>query len=212
MAVENPTRICNQALARIGSARIDNIDTDSSPEAIQCNIHYEATRDALLRRHQWGFAAARAALAQSTTTPAFGFAYQYPLPSDFMKLRAIYGDGGTRRNNSVYSHKLEAGNVLSDDSSMKILYTAKITDAGKFDPMFVECIVLRLALKLMPPLTNQAGSRAAGQLATELQTMMPSVWAMDRDEQELLGRDDQATWLDARWDGNSGRLLHRMGS
>jgi len=212
MAIENPTRICNQALARIGAGRLDNLETDETPESIQCNIHYEAARDALLRNHMWAFAADREALAQSATAPDFGFSYAYPLPSDFIKLRAIYGDGGTRRNTSVYSHKLEAGSILSDDSSMKILYTAQISDASKFDPSFVECLVLNLALRLLPPLTNHAGTPAATQLWNELRTMMPKVWAMDRDEQELLGRDDQATWLDARWYGNSGRLLHKLGS
>jgi hypothetical protein len=93
---------------------------------------------------------------------------------------------------------------------MKILYTTKETDAGVFDPLFVEVLVLTLAIKMQPSLTNSSGPDGA--LVQELREMKRQVRAMDRDEQELLGRDEQKTWLSARYEGNSGRLIHKLGS
>jgi len=50
------TALCNMALGRIGAAQLTDLDTDSSAEATQCNLHLDATRDALLRSHSWRFA------------------------------------------------------------------------------------------------------------------------------------------------------------
>ena len=50
------TSLCNMALGRIGASQLTNLDTDSSDEATQCNLHLDTTRDALLRSHPWRFA------------------------------------------------------------------------------------------------------------------------------------------------------------
>ena len=65
MATSN-TKICNQSLGRLGSKRINNIDDpkEDSTQAIQCRLHFEQTRDALVRSNWWSFARARATLSK----------------------------------------------------------------------------------------------------------------------------------------------------
>jgi len=41
---------------------------------------------------------------------------------------------------------------------------------------------------------------------------MKKVRAMDRQEQNRLGREDQGTWLDSRYAKYGGRILSKLGS
>ncbi len=59
------TSICNMSLGRLGALKIDDVESDGSVQAIQCRLHYESTRDALLRSHKWRFARTRIKLASS---------------------------------------------------------------------------------------------------------------------------------------------------
>ena len=88
---ESPTSICNQSLGKLGAKRINDLSdtTDTKPEAIQCRLHYEPTRDALLRSHWWRFARDRAVLSQDTNDPAFEWDNQFILPNDFLRFRSI---------------------------------------------------------------------------------------------------------------------------
>ena len=67
MAISN-TSICNLALADVGIKRINNFENslESSSQAIACRLHFEPTRDALVRSHYWRFASARQSLSQDT--------------------------------------------------------------------------------------------------------------------------------------------------
>ncbi len=201
------------ALGRIGASTIPDYETGTTPEAIQCRIHYEQSRDALLRSYWWRFAASRKQIASSTTDPAFEWAYRYPLPSDFLALRSIYEENGTRRNNAVDSVAVEGEDILSDNGSpIQIRYTKRITDTGKFDPLFIDVLALRMATKLLPALARSGSGTLLGNLNEELRMLTKKVRAMDRQEQEKLGRCEQSTWLDSRYSKSGGRILSRMGS
>src|SRR3546814_4634282 len=78
------TGICNSALAKIGAARITALG-EASRNASLCAELYDKCRDDLLRAHSWNFATARAKLARADTAPAFGPAYAYALPADWIR-------------------------------------------------------------------------------------------------------------------------------
>jgi len=206
------TRICNAALSKIGSKRINNYedDTESSPEAIQCRTHYEMTRDSLLRSHFWRFASARATLSEDTTEPDFEWDNQFILPTDFLRLKAVYDDNNTPNHKILYSFAIEGQRLLTDESSCEIRYIKKVTDVTKFDPLFVEVLVLQLALKLVGPLAGGA-PKLQDVLQRELATIMPSVRALDRQETNTIGRADMYPWVDVR-QTRGGRIDSRLGS
>ena len=74
--------ICSNALRRLGDSPITSL-TEDTERARLCNALYEPARDSLLRSHAWNFAITRASLAKATESPAFEFANQFILPTDY---------------------------------------------------------------------------------------------------------------------------------
>ena len=193
------TSICNMALAKLGANKtLTNVETDSSFEASQCKLHYEQTRDSLLRSHYWPFAAARATLTEDTESPEFEYDNQFVLPDDFKYLRSIFADNFTVEGKSRNRHAIEGKRLLSNNSTAEIRYTKQITDVSEFDSLFVEVFVLQLALKL----TSIAGAtpKIRASLKDDLKLLMPSVRALSRQEAELIRKLD---WNDVRRIRNS---------
>lgn len=142
------TELCNLALVDLNADPITSL-TDESDEARQCNARYTHARDATLRAHPWNFALKRASIASSATdTPAFEFAYSFPLPSDC--LRVLYSsadDEGT-------TWKVEGRNIVTNESALKILYIYQVEDVGLFDALFVEALAARLASAMAWPIVG----------------------------------------------------------
>jgi len=199
---ESNTSICNQSLGRIGATRINDFDdtSETSLSVIQCRLHLEPSRDALLRSFFWPFAAARKTLSPDTVDPSFEWDNQFILPTDFLYLRSIFDSadiGALSLSDSRQSHAIEGRRILTNDSSMKIRYTKKVTDPSQFDPLFVEVLVLRLAMKLTAGLAK-TDPKLRSDILTELRLLMPAVRALSRQEAELIGRVDLFLWNDAR--------------
>ncbi len=197
---ESETRIINQAFSKIGSLRINDFsDSDeSSPQIIQARTQYEPTRDALIRSYNWRFARARVTLSQDTETPDFEWDFQYILPSDFMALVSIYEGRFSSANFRNYA--IEDDRLLTNETTMCIRYTKKVTDASKFDALFVKLLTWTLADEFIGPL---AGGDARIQLKIDraLAVLIPSVRALDGQETNTAGRFESGTWNDARFQG-----------
>ena len=192
------TIICNSSLSKIGSKRINNFDTDTSVEAIACRTHYEITRDSLIRSFQWRFASARATLSQDATDPDFEWDNQFILPADFLAMRSIYENRFSDENYRSYA--LEGKRLLTNESTMEIRYIKKVTDVTEFDPLFVEVLILQLALKLVGALAGGA-PKLQKIIQDELFVVMRSVRAFDGQETNTIGQRDLETWNDARYTG-----------
>ena len=144
--------ICSNALRRLGDNPITSL-TDDTERARLCNSFYADARDAVLRLHPWNFAITRTSLAQLSDTPSYGFAYQYSLPTNPYCLRVLameYEDYIFK----VENYSTQGRVLLTDQSSAKILYVAKITDTTQFDALFVDVLTAKLALDLCYPITN----------------------------------------------------------
>ena len=88
--------ICNRAISEIGGGTPQQITslTDTSVEAVQCNLWYDRLRRNLLRSAPWGFARFQAVLTQigdlyPDNTSPFPFLYSYAYPSDCIKFRYV---------------------------------------------------------------------------------------------------------------------------
>ncbi len=193
------TSICNMSLAKLGSKKIGNVETDASLEGIQCRVHYEQTRDSLLRSYWWRFASARAELV-ATTTPDFEWSNAFTLPSDFLAMRSIFENRFSDEN--FRSYALEGNTLLTNEDEMSIRYVKKVTDVAEFDSLFIEVFILQLALKLTS-LTG-ASPKIRESLKDDLRLLMPAVRALDGQETNTDGRVESATWNDARFGGNTG--------
>lgn len=205
------TDILNAALARIGAKRMTAVQfaAESTLEAIHCKLHYDQTRDALLRSHYWRFASARKTLTKDTNSPDFEWSNQFILPTDFLRMKSIYDGNNTALKKSRHSYALEGTRLLTDDSSVEIRYIRKVTDVTEFDPLFVEVLVLLLAKKLVGSLAG-ADAKLTQDIKDDLKNLMPSVRTLDRQETETVGRADRQTWVDVR-QTRGGRIDSQLG-
>ena len=186
------TSIANLALSKIGVPRITNIDTTTSVTAQQCREHYDITRDQLLRSHEWGFALARSTITADTATPDFEWDHQYSLPADCLRALSLY--------DTDYPYAIEGTKLLTDSDTVELKYISQITDPTKFDPLFVEVLVLQLAVNLATVLTQDVNlaERAAGELQVKMRL------ARNRNFKETKsGQEVSVTWNDSRHSGRN---------
>ena len=123
--------ICNGALNQLGATTILSL-TEDSKNARLCNSRYTQVRDGVFRSHPWNCLQKRIELAADTTAPAWGFSYAYTLPSDCLRLLRILDYDS--------NYKVEGRKILSNTSSMKILYVSRVTDANEYDELLRETL------------------------------------------------------------------------
>jgi hypothetical protein len=150
--------ICNEAMDLLGAATITSL-TENSKEARLCNRRFETVRDAVLRSHPWNTAITRAEIAKDSAAPAFGFSYQYALPTDPYCLRVLSFwnsnvDSEIAAYDSQVMYKIEGRKILSDEGTCKITYIGRITDTEQYDAMLSNTIAHRLAAETAYAITG----------------------------------------------------------
>ena len=171
--------IFNIALQNVGANRVNSIDADS-PEAEECNFRYDHTRRALLEMHSWNFATKRVLLNEQATSPLYGFAKQYLLPADFLRLIATEGDeDGVGVQSSLSSsilpddYRIEIGIngkkiLITNSSAQRIKYIFDQKDEAKFSSTFTELLGRLLGSNIAYKLTqNRTFAREERQFFAE---------------------------------------------
>lgn len=179
--------ISNRALSKLGQIRITSL-TDNSTAAKACNHAYPYVRDAVLRAHVWNCTVSRQALPALTTTPAFGFDYEYQLPSDCIKVLEV---------DTSYQWTVEGRKIVTDQAApLNIRYQVQEEDPTQYDPLLVEVISARMAFEMAEELT-QSNSKKDAALRDYRELMLE---ARLRDSQEQspaeLYEDD---WVNVRY-------------
>ena len=143
--------ICNGALNQLGATTILSLSEDSK-NARLCNSRYTQVRDALFRSHPWNCLQKRIQIAADTTAPAWGFSFAYTLPADCLRLLKILDYDS--------NYKVEGRKILSNTSSMKILYVARVTDPNEYDELLRETLSASLGADIAFGVTsnNQTAS------------------------------------------------------
>ena len=137
--------ICNGALNQLGATTILSL-TEDSKNARLWNSRYTQVRDGLFRTHPWNCLQKRVELAADTTAPAWGFSYAYTLPADCLRLLKILDYDS--------NYKVEGRKILSNASSMKILYIGRITDPNEYDELLRETLSASLAADIAFAVTS----------------------------------------------------------
>lgn len=138
MAVTSVIQICNLALLRLGADTITSLD-DGTVATNLLTIYYDQCREELLREHFWNFAVSRVSLA-SSGAPAFGFSYQYQLPSDFLRVKEIH--------KQCFSFSIEGQTIVTNQAApLNLIYVRDESDPTKYDALFVRALVLSIAIK-----------------------------------------------------------------
>ena len=137
--------ICNGALNQLGATTILSL-TEDSKNARLCNSRYTQVRDALFRTHPWNCLQTRLELAASTITPAWGFTYAYTLPANCLRLLRVLDYDS--------NYKVEGRKILSNASTMKILYISRVTDPNEYDELLRETLSAALGADIAYAVTS----------------------------------------------------------
>lgn len=196
------TSLANYALSKVGEDPILAL-TDDTKKARLLNRIFDQVRDAELRRVRWKFSIKRDTALALVEPPAWGYTYQYPLPSDFLGLvqvNDIYVRGGKQRT----PWSVEQARILTDMAApLKLRYVARITNTGLWDPLFNEVVACKLAMEVTETLTQSEGKR--GQARDEFKFALSEAKRQDAIESppdEL----PWGSWLDSREGGYVGPL------
>lgn len=158
------TAIANYALSKLGEDPILAL-TDDLKRAKHLNRIFDQVRDAELRRHRWKFSLRRTQLSALVATPSFGYAHRYPLPADYLALvqvNDIYIRPLTKAQAPWSVEGSDTGTEILTNltAPLKVRYVAKVTNAGLFDPLFVEVLACKLAVETAEILTQSETKRA----------------------------------------------------
>lgn len=149
--------IANLALSHLGEERLVAL-TDNVASARAVDLIYEDVRDEVLRAHRWNFAVKRAVLTALVTAPAFGWALEYPLPNDCLRVLEVndseFGDTITDE------YVVEGRSILTDAESLNLVYIRRVEEVSQFDPIFKQALALKLAAGLAEKLRGSTGKTA----------------------------------------------------
>jgi hypothetical protein len=184
--VASEVGICNGALTKVGEETIISLGEDSKAARL-CNLMFDRLRDSILRAHPWNFAIKRVALAELTTTPIFGFAKQFQLPTDSLRV--------LRTDEDQIPHQIEGRILLTDAGTVQIKYIAQITDPNLFDSLFIQALEDRIGAELA---YNLSDNRALSvDMRAKYKETLKEARAMDGQEgvSDIVEADE---WLNIR--------------
>lgn len=172
--------ICNLALDHLKEQNITSIETPNTKVEAICANWYDHTRRVVLRKHIWNFAIKRASLARLTTTPAFGWNYEYQLPTDFIRFVTIGENYPTRTED----YQLEGRKILVDDvlnsstsTALKLKYIYDFTIVSQMDPLFINVLSVELAMNMSYRITGSSTNRR--ELRAILKEIAPESYSID---------------------------------
>jgi hypothetical protein len=152
--------LCNMAIRAAGLPMRIEAYYDGSPASRVALELYGQARDELLQEGDWPFCFREVALvAVPDQTPPTPWAYEYGYPTDCLRMRYIRPGpltGGTENydpqpvlfrpwNDNRPSPAVEA--ILTDTPDAVLIYNARVTDPGTWQPEFTKALVASLALK-----------------------------------------------------------------
>lgn len=176
--MSNSVAICSNALLMVGAKSIDSF-ADGTVDSERCANLYPPVKKAVLRSHPWNCAIKRVVLSPEAEVPAFDWAYQFQLPSDWLKNLQI----GLKDAPEDYAP--EGRKILMDTNALRLVYIAD-TDEGEFDSMLTRAMQLSMAAVLAYPVSASTSLRDS--FLVELRDYMKQVRAVD-------GQDSQSEEL-----------------
>lgn len=154
------TAIANLALTKLGEPNPILALTDDTNAGRVMNRLFTLVRDAELRRNRWKFAIKRTSLSALADAPDWGYAYQYPLPADFLAVVQVndFFVRAVPSQPAMWSMETAAdgSRVLLTNltAPLKFRYVSRVENTGFFDPLFAEAMACKLAYEACEQLTQ----------------------------------------------------------
>lgn len=147
------TDIVNVALIMVGEAKINNLQENTKAARLAKSVYTIAVNEVFDMPVNWKFATTRIELSQLTSTPAFGYDYQYGLPPDLIRIIAQVAEDN---DDLEFKHRRETIGkkdvLLTNESTAFIRYIILRTNTAVYPAWFIKLIYLNIAVKLAQPL------------------------------------------------------------
>lgn len=147
MSMATGVSICSNALLMLGAQTINDFNEPLDRAKLAANL-YPTIRDDLLRTHPWNCTIKRALLAPDATPPAFGYANQFELPADFLRVLEV-GQAGTQ-----IDYLVEGRSILADATSLQLRYVYLNEVENTWDASLVGLLTLAMAAAMAYPITQ----------------------------------------------------------
>lgn len=178
--------IASNALLRLGSDPISSFDeadnTGSNIERarIAANL-WPTVRKQVLRAHPWNCAIKRVLLSPDATAPAFGYAYRFQKPGDWLRTLAVGDD------RDAIAWRTEGNYFLTDEATFPLVYLYDNDNPATYDASLVAAMELAMAAAMAYPVTKSTSLAQA--MADEVRGNMALARALDSDDDppETLG-------------------------
>lgn len=187
--------ICNMALARAGSTtEIQSLDFSGSQavpaEARLCKLYWEQAFKTEARCHDWKCLTAQADISAKTSIgPIWEYDHAYSLPADCIRVLRV---------NTDFAYVVRGRKLYTDETTVQIEYIRYTEDTDLLDALFVEALILRLAMSLVRAFGGeQAWSIEQALLREHEMFAIPSAILADASEQSTT-TTDSTDWRNAR--------------
>lgn len=192
--------IVNLARLRLGEDTITSM-TENTEGAFLANSLWELALDMELRAHVWKFALARTELATLVDAPAFGYDFQYQLPTDCIRVLNV---GDTYPGSSIGDYivgddslyKIEGKKILTNLSApLKLVYVSRVSNTEDWDPSFPMVFAMRLAA-LMCERVSDSDAKREGVLKDYREQLVAAARANALESAPIT--IPTSTWINAR--------------
>lgn len=147
MSMATGVSICSNALLMLGAQTINDFNEPLDRAKLAANL-YPTVREGLLRAHPWNCTIKRALLAPDATPPAFGYANQFELPADFLRVLEV-GQAGQQ-----IDYLVEGRSILANAVSVELRYVYLNEVENTWDASLVELLTLAMAAVMAYPITQ----------------------------------------------------------
>ena len=153
--------IVNIALTMLGAEPITSLE-DEAPEARLMKVHYYIARDSTLEAHEWSFAIERFVPAKAAAAPAWGWAYQFPIPSNIIRVLTVERVSASqmvatnRHTRHQVDHVVEGRNILATEGTIYCTGIRSIDDEGIYTNLFSTAFACRLAMMTCLAITESS--------------------------------------------------------
>ena len=180
-------QICSNALLMLGAGPINSFteaDTTGSglDRARLASNLYPSVQAAVLRSHPWNCATSRVILSPLSIVPAYGYSFQYQLPTNWLRTLAV-GQYETDR----LSYRTEGQSILFNDNPLYLTYLFLNLVETTYDAALIYALELKMASVMAYGLTKSTSLKT--QMENEFQLALKSARTSDGqdDPHETLG-------------------------
>lgn len=151
----------NGALGHLGPTRLADLD-ENRPDRYELDAAWDSTCATMLASGLWRHALRTQQLGPDEDVgAAFGLAYAYPLPDDWVRLRLISPNEDQRDEDMTF--RIEAGYIRSAHAELFVTYVSDDEDFGmdmaQWPALFCNAFEAELAYKSGLPITKEKGTK-----------------------------------------------------